>query len=260
MGNLSVEPKNTRLMLHSINYRRIYLLCFFSLFLILTAGAMEYIVSPATSDYAGASVNGEEVIKLEDTIEPYWHFLLWLAAMQILSVIDTLLYPAKLIFAILGFRVTDRSNAVGVLKRKNIYAFIKANPGTCASEIVNNMDLNRGALRYHLNVLETENMIKPHCDRGKIRYFQNNFTYGEKEKRVISAFQNETARMIISKILREECNTNGDLAQTTGISKGTITWHMKQLKESGLIEENKIGRNTIYSVNPAYRDAIEKHI
>jgi len=65
-------------------------------------------------------------------------------------------------------------------------------------------------------------------------------------------------RKIISNILDEECNTNRDLALTTGISKGTITWYIKQLKELDLIEENKVGRSTMYSINPVYRDAIEK--
>ncbi|MDY9927310.1 winged helix-turn-helix transcriptional regulator [Methanosarcina sp.] len=226
----------------------------------MTAEATEYIVSPAAGDEFGVSVAGENVQIVEDTVIPYWQFLLWLVAMNVLSVIDILLLPAKFIFAILGFRVADHSNAVGVIKRKNIYAFIKASPGTCISEIANYMDLNRGTLRYHLNILETENMVEAHSDRGKVRYFQNNSTYGEKEKLVISVLQNEMTRKIISKILEEECNTNRDLARTTGISKGTVTWYMKQLKDLDLIEENKMGRSTIYSINPVYRDALEKRI
>ena len=163
----------------------------------------------------------------------------------------------KLVFAILGFRIVDHSNVVGVLKRKHIYAFIKASPGTCISELANNMGLNRGTLRHHLKILEADNMVEAHSDHGKVRYFQNNSTYEEKEKLVISALQNEMTRRIISKILDEECNTNRDLAQTTGISKGTVTWHIKQLKELDLIEENQVGRSTMYNINPAYRDTIE---
>ncbi|KKG18508.1 ArsR family transcriptional regulator [Methanosarcina sp. 2.H.T.1A.6] len=250
--------KITRLMLRSINCRRIDFLLFFSLYLIMAAGATEYIVSPAPGDEFGVSVAGEDVQILEDTVIPYWQFLLWLAIMQILSVIDILLFSTKLIFAILGFRLVDHSNAVGVMKRKNIYAFIKANPGICVSKIANCMDLNRGTLRHHLKILETKNMIEAHIDRGKVLYFQNNSTYGENEKLVISVLQNEITRKIISKILKEECNTNGDLALTTGISKSTISWYMKQLKESDLIEENKMGKSIIYNINPVYRDSIEK--
>ncbi len=258
MESRSVEPKITHLMFTSTKLERKLIVCLLFFLLVSTAGAKEYIVTPATTDQAGVSVNGEEVVLLRDfTI--YWQFLLWLAAMQIISMIDILLLPSKLIFAILGFRVADHSNAVGVLKRKHIYAFVKACPGICINEIANYMDLNRGTLRYHLNILEAKNMVEAHNDRGKVRYFQNNSTYGEKEKVVISALQNEITREIISKILDEESNTNRDLALATGISKGTITWHIKQLKESDLIKENKVGRSTIYSINPIYRDTIKKH-
>ncbi|MCQ1537196.1 helix-turn-helix domain-containing protein [Methanosarcina sp. KYL-1] len=248
--------RNSMKMLHCIAYRRLHLLCFFSLFLILTAGATEYIVSPFPSDQAGASINGEEVVKLKD-FTVYWQFLLWLALVQISSMLD-LLFPAKLIFAIAGYRVADHSNALDNLKRKGIYAFIKARPGAYVSEIASNMGLNRGTLRHHLKILEMENMIEAQRYCGKVRYFQNNSTYDEKEKQVISAFQNEMTRKILSNILKEECNTNMDLARTIGISRSTISWHMKQLKELDIIEENKEGKNTIYNINPVYRNTIEK--
>lgn len=256
MESRSVEPKITHLMFTSTKLERKLIVCLLFFLLVSTAGAKEYIVTPATTDQAGVSVNGEEVVLLRD-FTVYWQFLLWLAAMQIISMIDILLLPSKLIFAILGFRVADHSNAVGVLKRKHIYAFVKACPGICINEIANYMDLNRGTLRYHLNILEAKNLVEAHNDRGKVRYFQNNSTYGEKEKMVISVLQNTITRKIIFKILDEECNTNRDLALTTGISKGTITWYIKQLKELDLIEENKVGRSTTYNINPVYRDTIK---
>lgn len=258
MGNQLVELKTTRLMLQCINCKRLCLFCIFSLLFVSTTEATEYVVSPAPNDEFGVSVDGEKVVELEVTQIPYWQFLLWLAAMQILSIIDVILYFTKLIFVILGFRVVDHPNAVGILKRKHIYAFIKACPGTCTNEIASNIDLNRETLRYHLNILEGENLIEAHNDCGKIRYFQNNSTYGEEEKLVISVLQNEMTRNIIYKILKKECNTNGDLARTTGISKSAITWYIKQLKELDIIKENKVGKSIIYNINPIYRDTIEK--
>jgi predicted transcriptional regulator len=253
-----VEHRALHLTFTSIKLEKKLIFCLLFFLLTTTAGATEYIVSPFPSDQSGASINGENVVELEVTIEPYWQFLLWLAAMQILSIIDVILYHTKLIFAILGFQVVDHPSTVGTLKRKHIYAFIKACPGTCISEIASEMSMSRGTLRHHLSILEAENLIEAHSDYGKIRYFQNNSTYGEEEKRVISVLQNEMTRKIILKILKEECNTNGDLARTTGISKGAITWYVKQLNELGLIKEDKVGKSTIYSINPVYRDAIEK--
>jgi predicted transcriptional regulator len=57
-------------------------------------------------------------------------------------------------------------------------------PGTCISEIASDMSLSRGTLSYHLNILEAKNLIEVHSDCGKIRYFQNNSIYCEKEKLV----------------------------------------------------------------------------
>jgi predicted transcriptional regulator len=255
-----VDLRAIHLIFTSIKLQKKLTICLLFFLLTTTAEATEYTVSPFPSDQAGASINGEEVVKLEDTVIPYWQFLIWLAAMQILSIIDVLLYLAKLVFIILGFRVVDHPNAVGILKRKHIYTFIKACPGICSSEIASDMDLNRETLRYHLNVLETQNLIEAHNDCGKVRYFQNNSTYGEEEKLVISILQNEMTRKIIFEILREEYNTNGELARTTGMSKSAITRYIKQLKELDLIEENKVGRSTIYNINPIYRNTIEKEV
>ncbi|WP_255336928.1 winged helix-turn-helix transcriptional regulator [Methanosarcina sp. KYL-1] len=252
-----MEPKNIRSTYTSTKLQKKFAICLLFFLLTTTAGATEYIVSPCPSDQAGASINGEEVVLLEDTVIPYWQFLLWLALMQISSMLD-LLFPAKLIFAILGYRVVEHSNALGNRKRKDIYAFIKDRPGAYIGEIANQMKLNRGTLRHHIKILEAENMIEAQCYHRKVRYFQNNSTYDEKEKRVISAFQNEMTRKILLNILKEECNTNMDLARTIGISRSTISWHMKQLKELDIIEENKEGKSMIYSINPVYRDTIEK--
>ncbi|MHC1754957.1 MAG: winged helix-turn-helix transcriptional regulator [Methanosarcina sp.] len=66
------------------------------------------------------------------------------------------------------------------------------------------------------------------------------------------------SRKIILNILYKECNTNGDLAQEIGISRAAMNWHMTKLKDSGLIEEDKVSRSTTYSINPVHRDSIEK--
>lgn len=254
-----MEPKTTRLMSHCINYRRIYLLCFFSLFLILTAGAVEYIVTPAPGDEFGISVTGENVQIVEDTIEPYWHFLLWLAVMQLLSVIDILLYHTKLIFTILGFKITEHTNLLDNPNRNLIYSYIETNPGAHISEIVNKIGLNRGTVKYHINALKVQNKIETYNDDRKIRYFGSNLACDEVEKKVISVLKNVTNKRIISEIRNKKCDTNIALALEIGVSRATISWHMRYLKEIGFVKETKIGRNVIYEINPSYNYLIDKY-
>ncbi len=77
-----------RLVFTGIKLEKKLIFCLLFFLLTTTVEATEYIVSPAPGDQAGASINGEKVVKLEDTVIPYWQFLLWLAARQILSIID----------------------------------------------------------------------------------------------------------------------------------------------------------------------------
>ncbi len=259
MESRSVELRITRLVLRRINSRRLFLLFLISLFFVLTAEATEYIIRPAPNDQFGVSVAGENVQIIEDTIMPYWQFLLWLAAMHVLSLIDVLLNPAKIIFVILGFKITESTNVLDNPSRNCIYTYIKTNPGAFLGEIVKNTGLNRGTALYHITVLKAKNKIEDYEDGGKTRYFQNNSTYNEKEKKVVATFQNKVNKRIISGILSGKHNTNLTLAQEIGISKSTMSWYIKNLKEIGIIKENKSGRSIIYKINASYKPLIEKY-
>ncbi|WP_048174618.1 winged helix-turn-helix transcriptional regulator [Methanosarcina siciliae] len=251
--------KAIRLIFAGTKFGKKLTICLLFFLLTTTAGATEYIVSPCTSDQAGVSVNGEEVVLLEDTIEPYWHFLLWLTVMNILSVVDMLILPAKFLFAILGFRITECADVFENSNRARIYEYIKTRPGAYLGEIIEKAGLNRGAVRYHIKILKAHHKIEAYSESGKTRYFQNNSTYGEGEKKVVSALQNSTNQRIISEIQNGKCNTNLDLAREIGVSRATISWYVKNLKETGLIDETRSGRSIIYSINPSYETLIEKY-
>jgi predicted transcriptional regulator len=253
-----VEHRAIHLMFTSIKLQKKLIFCLLFFLLTTTAEATEYIVSPAPNDEFGVSVTGEEVTQVRDfTI--YWQFLLWLAAMHILSIIDVLLYLAKLIFVILGFKITEQANEPENSSQYKVYDYIKTKPGTYISEIANKLNLNRGAVKYHVKNLKAQSKIEDYEDRGKIRYFENNFSYDNEEKIIISALQNITSKRIVLEVQDGMCTTNIALAQEIGVSRATISWYVKNLKNIGIIQETKIGRNIIYKVNPSYENLIEKY-
>lgn len=259
MENRLVEPKNTHLMFTSIKLEKKLISCLLFFLLVTTARATEYTVTPFPSDQSGASINGEKVVELEVTQIPYWQFLLWLAAMQILSMIDVILYSTKLIFMILGFRIVDRGNVLDNPNRSSIYTYIKTKPGSCIGEIVEKTGLGKGKVRHHITILEVQNKIEVHKDGGKIRYFENNSTYDEEERKIISALQNVTNQRIISEIQNGKCSTNSDLAYKIGVSRATISWYVRTLKEVKIINEERKGKNIIYRINPSYENLVEKY-
>ena len=78
--------------------------------------------------------------------------------------------------------------------------------------------------------------------------------------KVISALQNVTNQRIISEILAGKCNTNIALARELGVSRATISWYIKNLREVDIIMETKEGRQTIYRINHVYKHLVEKYI
>ncbi|WP_269851288.1 winged helix-turn-helix transcriptional regulator [Methanosarcina horonobensis] len=51
---------------------------------------------------------------------------------------------------------------------------------------------------------------------------------------------------IISEIRNDTCNTNVALACEIGVSRATISWHMRRLKEIGLVKETKKRKKTLF--------------
>ena len=243
----------------SIKLRKKLIICLLFFLLTTAAGATEYTVKSFPSDQAGASINGEKVIKLEDTVIPYWQFLLWLATVYVSTAVD-LLYPKKLVFAIAGYRIVNPGNVLDNPSRFRVYAYIKTKPGAYISEIVEKIGLDRETVKYHIKTLEAQNKIEVYKKGGKTRFFENNFTYNQEEMKVISALQNVTNQRIISEILAGKCNTNIALAREFGVSRATISWYIKNIREVDIIMETKEGRQTIYRINHVYKHLVEKYI
>ncbi|MEA1945628.1 MAG: winged helix-turn-helix transcriptional regulator [Euryarchaeota archaeon] len=198
---------------------------------------------------------GEEVRELEVISIPYWLFLLWLISAQIAPAPE-ILFSARFLYVLGGYRRIYRSNVLKNTNRDQIYGFINSNPGTYPNEIIKEIGLNKGVVEYHLGMLEEQNMIISYKTRGKIHYFLNESTYGEKEKVALAALKNEKHRRIISEILNSEQITHETLAGRIGVSAPTINWHIRHLKEEGIVRAVTDGRYTAYSIDRCYGELL----
>jgi predicted transcriptional regulator len=196
-------------------------------------------------------VAGEEVRELEVKTMPYWMFLLWMASMQITPATE-ILFSARFLYVLGGYRRICRSNVLKNTNRDRIYGFINSNPGTYPNEIIKETEINRGVVEHHLKTLENQNMVVSRKVCGKSHYFLNASTYGEKEKVLLSALKNEKRRRIILEILNCEQITHETLAERVGVSAPTINWHIRHLKEEGIVSADMDGRHTSYCVDHGY--------
>ena len=143
--NLSVKLSVIHLMFTSIKLKKKLIACLLFFLLTSTAGATEYIIKPAPSDQAGATINGVKPIEPELFTE-YWQFLIYVAIMNLLSSTDALLYSLKIIFIITGFKIANNKNPIDTNSQDEVYKYIKTRPGAYVTEIAEKVGLCRGTV------------------------------------------------------------------------------------------------------------------
>jgi DNA-binding transcriptional ArsR family regulator len=131
--------------------------------------------------------------------------------------------------------------------RTEIYDFIEANPGVQFRGICDGLGLSVGLAQFHLRVLKKAGLISFIRDGRYKRYFKSN-RFSEKEMEVISLLRCETTRNILKTLLSNGGTSHGRLASQLGITSQGLTWHMKRLKEAGVVRGSKDGMKVIYSL------------
>lgn len=143
--------------------------------------------------------------------------------------------------------------------RVQIYNFIKNNPGINFRGICNSLILPIGVVQYHLAVLTKGGLISNRRDGRNKRYFESK-KFSSIEKKIISVLRHETAAKILAILHNDESASHGNLAQRLNISSQALTWHMKRLKESGLVTGLADGNTIKYSLDEAHLATVERCI
>lgn len=211
------------------------------------AAAMKIIVEPGPAELP------TDVTYIDDEwFVPVWQAYSPLEFLTIVLLIHCplLAVPVELVcsagvFALLGYR-TSRS-PLDNKKRSRIYACIRDHPGIAPAEIARITGINRGTTRYHLSRLREAGLVSALYRDDRVGYFRNG-DYDAAEKVVCLHLQNDTRRRIFALLLEKPGITQSEIADIVGLSRSTVTWHMRRLTADGLVEANRDGRAVCYTL------------
>jgi predicted transcriptional regulator len=216
------------------------------IFLIFSTTALSddggYVVRPHVEGGVGVDSTGA------DATITFWELPLWIQVYYVSGILMAFLGSLKIFPAIISRikRFIENQN------RQSIFKYISDNPCTTTAEMSRNLGINRGTLQYHLMMLKKRNRVIPYKTCGRIHYFLNESIYGEKEKAALAALKNDKHRRIILEILSSGQITHETLAERIGVSAPTINWHIRHLKEQGIVRADTDGRYTAYSIDRGY--------
>jgi predicted transcriptional regulator len=141
--------------------------------------------------------------------------------------------------------------------RGQIYGFIQANPGTHYNFIKRALKLNNGTLAYHLNVLETEELVYSTNDRFYRRFYpaearipqiegNNGITYTHVQL-------NATQDKIIHTIQAQQGLTQKEIAKLVGKSTQVVNYNINEMAQLGLVKLKREGNKTKCFTQRIYR-------
>src|SRR5919202_3950332 len=119
--------------------------------------------------------------------------------------------------------------------QNKLIRFINSQPGIRYRELLRVSGLSNGVLTYHITNLEKSGwIVADRNNNNKItRYYPNNIPVEEAD--IIGHIRNNGARQIILFILDHDSCTFNEIIKYTKKAPSTISWHLKRLKDSGII-------------------------
>jgi DNA-binding transcriptional ArsR family regulator len=109
---------------------------------------------------------------------------------------------------------------------------------------------------YHLKKLAEEGLLNTTKIDGKRIYFPNNLRSAEVE-RVFMLLKNENAKKIFQYIVNNKNPFQNEIARELNVHHDTIYYHTKRLIEAGLIEKEKQGKFTCFSLGSIGKDLLD---
>ena len=148
--------------------------------------------------------------------------------------------------AVLGVALYHRIRPNAALEnetRKLIFDAVCSQPGLGVHELSKMAGISYSTATYHLERLIGAGMIVMTPDGNKLCYYKNGGAFSESERRILPILKNEEAAKLFEAILEAPGTYRAALAEKLGVTATTINWHLRRLRDAGLVEETRAGRS-----------------
>ncbi len=119
---------------------------------------------------------------------------------------------------------------------QSLLKWIGQNPGIRYRELLRTTGSSNGVLSYHLAELERSGYIRVDRKKGVTRYYPIHIS--SQVSKIIGHIKHPTSRQLLSFLVEIGPCRLDELVQLTNKAPSTLSWHVKRLLESGVIERN----------------------
>ncbi len=135
--------------------------------------------------------------------------------------------------------------------RRSIYATIDANPGVHLRGIQRILNMPLTTLEYHLSYMVRKQIVFAESEANLRKYYVK--TLDEEDKKVLSALRQKRLREIVLIVSASKKVKFQFLCDYFKLPRSTLSFYLKTLVDHGIISREKIGYETLYTVNDENR-------
>lgn len=134
----------------------------------------------------------------------------------------------------------DDSDPLEHDRRRAIYEAIRDRPGRYLSEVSERTDVPLSTVRYHVGILEEEDLVTGRKVNGKRRYFLE-----DADAELQAALAEPAKRTLLETLADLDQAPNGRLAEALDRDPSTISHHLAALEDDGLVVRERDGRSIV---------------
>lgn len=136
--------------------------------------------------------------------------------------------------------------------RRAIYQYVADNPGVHFRGLLDDLDYAQGTLQYQLRWLADEGLIEVSEDGQYTRYYPA-AEFDEADQTVMNALRREYGRRILAHLFADGPLTTSELTDRLDKAQSTVSWHLSNLDDAGLVSKERDGRRVVYDITDADR-------
>lgn len=123
-------------------------------------------------------------------------------------------------------------------QRAMLYGFVRGHPGVHLKKLSEEFAMKTSSILWHIRKLESAELVRSERANGyRVFYPVEGGIEIRKVSRAITALQNGNARLLFEAVERKPGASPTELGHALHIHAGTIRWHLRKLREYGLVDE-----------------------
>lgn len=137
--------------------------------------------------------------------------------------------------------------------RRRIYERVEEFPGLHLSEIAREIDLDTNHVKYHLRVLEENDLVSSRRDEGYWRFYPcegcvagKREIYEPREKAWLALMRRRVPLQIALVLADRGTAAASELSEAVDVAPSTLHYHATKMEEVDLLDSRKEGRKRVY--------------